>query len=45
MGMVSLGSAATFDPQWDGAVARPLRAAALQLSSDLGWPGGARQPD
>jgi DNA-binding IclR family transcriptional regulator len=44
IGIVSLGSAATFDPQWDGAVARPLRAAALQLSNDLGWSGGARQP-
>ncbi|QDL39268.1 IclR family transcriptional regulator [Rhodoferax sediminis] len=40
LGMVALGSAATFDPAWDGAVATPLRAAAAQLSSDLGYGGG-----
>jgi DNA-binding IclR family transcriptional regulator len=39
LGIVAVGSAATFDPQWQGAVDRPLRAAALQLSSDLGWRG------
>jgi DNA-binding IclR family transcriptional regulator len=39
LGMVALGSAANFDPNWDGAVATPLRAAAAQLSSDLGWRG------
>lgn len=36
LGVVSMGSIATFDPAWDGAVARPLLAAARQLSSDLG---------
>lgn len=36
LGLVTLGSGATFDPNWDGAVAQPLRAAAAQLSSDLG---------
>ena len=40
IGMVALGSLANFDPAWDGAVARPLAAAARQLSSDLGF-GGA----
>ncbi len=39
LGMVALGSLATFDPAWDGAVARPLAAAARQLSSDLGFRG------
>ncbi|HEY3047144.1 MAG TPA: IclR family transcriptional regulator [Polaromonas sp.] len=39
LGMVALGSLATFDPAWDGAVARPLAAAARQLSSDLGFSG------
>ncbi|MBA3592499.1 MAG: IclR family transcriptional regulator [Pseudomonadota bacterium] len=37
LGMVTLGSLANFDPDWDGAVARPLSAAARQLSSDLGY--------
>lgn len=37
LGMVALGSLATFDPAWDGAVARPLAAAARQLSRDLGF--------
>jgi DNA-binding IclR family transcriptional regulator len=37
LGMVALGSLATFDPDWDGAVARPLAAAARQLSRDLGF--------
>lgn len=37
LGMVALGSLATFDPDWDGAVARPLAAAAHQLSTDLGF--------
>ncbi|MES2414112.1 MAG: IclR family transcriptional regulator [Pseudomonadota bacterium] len=37
LGMVALGSVASFDPAWDGAVARPLKAAAVQLSSDLGY--------
>lgn len=39
LGLVALGPAGSFDPEWDGAVARPLRAAAQQLSSDLGWRG------
>jgi DNA-binding IclR family transcriptional regulator len=37
LGMVALGSLATFDADWDGAVARPLAAAARQLSRDLGF--------
>jgi DNA-binding IclR family transcriptional regulator len=37
LGMVALGSLATFDTEWDGAVAGPLAAAARQLSSDLGF--------
>jgi DNA-binding IclR family transcriptional regulator len=37
LGMVALGSLATFDPGWEGAVARPLAAAARQLSRDLGF--------
>ncbi len=37
LGMVALGSLATFDPAWDGAVATPLAQAARQLSSDLGY--------
>lgn len=37
LGMVALGSLATFDAAWDGAVAGPLAAAARQLSSDLGF--------
>lgn len=39
LGMVALGSMASFDAAWDGAVARPLLAAARQLSSDLGFTG------
>ena len=39
LGIVAVGSSATFDPNWKGAIDRPLRAAALQLSSDLGWRG------
>ncbi|MES2399253.1 MAG: IclR family transcriptional regulator [Pseudomonadota bacterium] len=37
LGMVALGSLANFDSAWDGKVARPLRAAANQLSADLGF--------
>ena len=37
LGMVALGSLATFDPEWGGAVAAPLKASADQLSSDLGY--------
>ena len=36
LGITTLGSIATFDPQWGGAIDHPLRAAAQQLSSDLG---------
>lgn len=39
LGIVALGPSGTFDPEWDGAVDGPLRAAARQLSSDLGYPG------
>jgi DNA-binding IclR family transcriptional regulator len=39
LGMVALGPTGTFDPEWNGAVDRPLRAAASQLSSDLGYAG------
>jgi len=39
LGMVALGPTGTFDPAWGGAVDAPLRAAATQLSSDLGHPG------
>ncbi len=37
LGMVALGSLSSFDPAWDGAVAKPLALAARQLSSDLGY--------
>ena len=36
LGIVALGSVATIDAGWDGAVATALRAAAAQLSHDLG---------
>lgn len=39
LGIVAVGSMASFDPEWNGAVDGPLRAAATQLSSDLGWRG------
>ena len=39
LAMVALGSLATFDKAWDGAVAQPLAAAARQLSADLGFRG------
>jgi len=39
LGIVALGPTGLFDAAWDGAVDRPLRAAARQLSSDLGWRG------
>jgi DNA-binding IclR family transcriptional regulator len=39
LGIVALGPTGTFDPEWDGAVDKPLRAAAQQLSSDLGFRG------
>ena len=37
LGMVALGPLGSFDPEWDGAIDQPLRAAANQLSSDLGY--------
>ena len=36
LGIVALGSVASFDPDWDGAVASLLREAACRLSADLG---------
>jgi DNA-binding IclR family transcriptional regulator len=39
LGMVALGPAGSFDAEWGGAVDQPLRAAAAQLSSDLGFRG------
>lgn len=39
LGMVTLGPVDTFDAEWGGAVEKPLRAAAAQLSSDLGHRG------
>ncbi|HWP11922.1 MAG TPA: IclR family transcriptional regulator [Ramlibacter sp.] len=39
LGMVALGPLGTFDPEWDGAIEKPLRTAANQLSSDLGYRG------
>ncbi len=39
LGLVALGPTGTFDPAWNGAVHGPLRQAAAQLSSDLGWRG------
>jgi DNA-binding IclR family transcriptional regulator len=39
LGVVALGPSGSFDPEWDGAVERPLRAAAMQLSRDLGHRG------
>ena len=39
LGIVTLGSVATFDGAWDGAVHRPLAAAAARLSADLGYRG------
>jgi DNA-binding IclR family transcriptional regulator len=37
--IVALGPAGTFDAEWNGAVHRPLCAAAAQLSRDLGFAG------
>jgi DNA-binding IclR family transcriptional regulator len=39
LGIIALGPAGSFDPEWGGAVEQPLRAAAAQLSSDLGFRG------
>lgn len=37
LGIVAMGSVASFDSAWHGAVALPLQAAAQQLSADLGY--------
>ena len=37
LGMVALGSLSTFDTDWRGRVATPLKAAAQQLSGELGY--------
>ena len=37
LGIVALGPSGTFDAAWGGSVEAPLRAAAAQLSSDLGY--------
>lgn len=37
LGMVAVGSLATFDVDWNGDIATPLKAAATQLSADLGY--------
>jgi DNA-binding IclR family transcriptional regulator len=39
VGIVTLGSAGIFDPEWGGAVEKPLREAAARLSADLGYRG------
>ena len=38
LGLMTLGSVATFDPDYGGAIDRPLQAAARQLSLELGAP-------
>ena len=37
LAVVALGPLSSFDPEWNGAVAVPLKAAAPQLSGDLGF--------
>jgi DNA-binding IclR family transcriptional regulator len=37
VGVVTLGPSGTFDPEWGGAVEKPLREMAAQLSRDLGY--------
>ena len=37
LGLTTLGSIATFDPEYGGAIDAPLREACVQLSQDLGW--------
>lgn len=37
LGVVTLGASGTFDSEWGGAVERPLREMAAQLSQDLGY--------
>ncbi len=44
LGITTLGSIATFDPAWGGAVEAPLREAARRLSRDLGRADDAETP-
>lgn len=37
LGLTTLGSIATFDSEYGGAIDAPLREACVQLSQDLGW--------
>jgi DNA-binding IclR family transcriptional regulator len=39
LGIIALGPSGSFDPNWGGAVDRPLRAAARRMSNDLGHDG------
>lgn len=39
LGIVAMGPSGIFDPEWGGAVERPLREAANRLSADLGYRG------
>jgi DNA-binding IclR family transcriptional regulator len=39
LGLLALGPGGSFDAKWEGAVHGPLRAAASQLASDLGYRG------
>ncbi len=45
LGLMTLGSLATFDPEYGGAIDAPLQAAARQLSSDLGWLASGENTD
>lgn len=40
LGVVSLGSSATFNTDWNGPLASTLLRMSRQLSADLGWSGG-----
>ena len=42
LGLLSLGPAARFDPDWQGLPAQLLRQTARQLSHDLGWTGASQ---
>lgn len=39
LGVVSMGSSATFSTDWNGPLAQALRGMTAQLSADLGWAG------
>ena len=39
LGVVSMGSSATFSTDWQGPLAQALKGMAQQLSADLGWTG------